>query len=141
MDSVLIMQCFTCKASLLSSALYAKRPYYLVLHMQKCPNYLVLYMQRVADMHRTLPSSRFSLESLAALAFMAATACLNSCCDDWVFGVVGGVATALAFVGVVGGVASPNPPWPVQQAINAERGQLQFGNWSNRRIPWLRLPN
>ena len=34
MQSVLIMQCFICKVSVLYSALYAKWPYYVVLYMQ-----------------------------------------------------------------------------------------------------------
>ena len=34
MQSVLIIQCFVCKMSLLFSAVYAKCPYYLVLYMQ-----------------------------------------------------------------------------------------------------------
>ena len=34
MQSVLIMQCFTCIVSLFFSALYAKSPFYLVLYME-----------------------------------------------------------------------------------------------------------
>ena len=57
MQSVLIMQCFICKVSLLCSALYAKCPYYSVIYTQsvlivqwfilKCPYYSVLYTQSV----------------------------------------------------------------------------------------------
>ena len=43
-QSVLIIQCFMCKVSLLYSALYAKFPYYLLPYMQqKHPYYLLLY--------------------------------------------------------------------------------------------------
>ena len=102
MQSVLIVQCFICKASLKCSALYAKCPYYVVLYMQsvlimqcfickvsllcsalyaKRPYNAVLYMQSVL-LQATTPSvtARWGPCLVCKLSCLPARRCLVRRC-------------------------------------------------------------